>query len=216
MENKLEQPWTANMIYNVLSRDPYTSKLFEGVFPIDRLPRRVLRRPCLIVGNFDEHDQSGSHWYALVLSNDKDLTVYYFESYGVCPLTPELRSFLQRVGGGRVCLSRRRLQSESSAVCGVYATLFLLYYAKYKNVNKFFNMFPMNGKTRDNDKIVQYLFLERCYVLNLSSCNRVSEKNDNYVEMGRTLYSVSGGVIRMWRRQTCRPRGGVARRGRVC
>lgn len=138
---------------NILKHDMYCKQLFIGVYPIDQLPTTISRRPAVLIFNFDKATGPGTHWGALVLKDDSEMTILYFESFGKSPLPPELVSFLNR-NGRRICISRLALQENNSSVCGVYAALFIIMYAATRRIAPFFDLFSTNKTTLANDNTV--------------------------------------------------------------
>ena len=63
----------------VLRSDPYTSKLFQGVSPIDRLPK-VIMFPAALIANTQPSDQEGEHWVSFYLLSERERD--FFDSYG--------------------------------------------------------------------------------------------------------------------------------------
>ena len=100
-------------IETVLKLEPATRKIFRGVYPIDRLPRRT---PGAYVISLDKHDEPGSHWVAVV---DDGKRVEYFDSYG---LPPSITTFL----GYKAVYSTVPLQPLYSNACGFYCIYYII------------------------------------------------------------------------------------------
>ena len=100
--------------------DPWLKRVFQGVVPSDRLPRRPSRttRATYIV-NTDPTGEPGRHWLGLWTEDD---ICEVFESYGL-PLTsydaPELMEWLDH--WPHWIRSEQTLQALNSAACGHYA-----------------------------------------------------------------------------------------------
>ena len=69
-------------------------KSFLGVFPSDLLPRSV-PQSCTVIINADPHTEKGSHWLAIHF-RPKSSSTYYFDSYGIVPLVPDIQAFIRR------------------------------------------------------------------------------------------------------------------------
>ena len=97
---------------------------FLGVFPSDMLPRSVTQTGTVII-NTDPHTEKGSHWLAVHFF-PKSSSAYYFDSYGILPLVPDIEAFIRRN-----CTvwdyNKRQLQGLTSNICGKYCCLFALY-----------------------------------------------------------------------------------------
>ena len=97
---------------------------FLGVFPSDVLLRSVTQTGTVIF-NTDPHTEKGSHWLAVHFF-PKSASAYYFDSYGILPLVPDIEAFIRRN-----CTvwdyNKRQLQGLTSNTCGKYCCLFALY-----------------------------------------------------------------------------------------
>ena len=80
----------------VLRSDPYTSKLFRGVYPIDCIPRAIKFLAALIAST-QPSDQDGEHWVLLYLLSEREGD--FFDSYGHLPgsLDPKFRKWMTSV-----------------------------------------------------------------------------------------------------------------------
>ena len=65
---------------------------FLGVFPSDLLPQQPIARSGTLIVNTDPHTESGSHWLAIHLQS-KSHSSFYFDSYGLPPLSHPLNHF---------------------------------------------------------------------------------------------------------------------------
>jgi len=97
---------------------------FIDVFPSDLLPRSIART-CTLIVSADPHTDRCSHWLALHILF-KSSIAYYFVSYGIVPLVPEIQAFIRR---NRTTLdyNRRQLQGPTSNVRGKYCCLLALH-----------------------------------------------------------------------------------------
>lgn len=112
----------ASQIHRVLSKDPYASRYFVGVFPADQLPP-VEKETALIV-NTDSHDEEGSHWLAMYIQDEK--TLEFFDSFGFPSST--YKPFISEFAKQFPCVrwNSTTFQSPTSNVCGQYCLYFLL------------------------------------------------------------------------------------------
>ena len=126
-----------------------------GVFPADRLPRRIsTKRPLLLVCNTDPHNKPGEHWIAMYLS--KDGTGEYFDSLGET-VPPIFSDFLERHCTNYV-FNEEQLQSVPSRFCGHYCVFYCLYKMLDYNLNSIVNCF--SNDTMLNDNIVHRFVCE--------------------------------------------------------
>jgi len=86
-----------------------------GVFRPDMLPPTVTQSGTVII-NADPHTEKGSHWLAVHFL-PKLLKAYFFASYGIVPLVPDIAAFIRRNFTVRD-YNRRQLQSLTSNICG--------------------------------------------------------------------------------------------------
>jgi len=76
-------------IEHFLSKHSKTKSIFKGVFPLDRLPKTILKYPALIIANTDTSDQPGTHWI------DSRRSAEFFDSYSLYPQKKEFLKFLK-------------------------------------------------------------------------------------------------------------------------
>mgnify|MGYP003329774553 CR=1 FL=1 len=103
-----------------LERNRETRRLWIEVLPRDLLPRRVPKRPTVIIANTDTSAQPGKHWVAFYFT---DKCVWYFDSYGRPPMAPELKRMMTLRKQHRHF--KRRIQG-TGGVCGEYCLYFVL------------------------------------------------------------------------------------------
>jgi hypothetical protein len=118
---------------------------FLGIFPSDLLPR-IITKPGTIIVNCDPHTKDGSHWLAINFQS-KSRSEFYFDSYGLRPYIPSIRSLLKRT-----CpvwnFNAEYLQVISSNVYGPYCCLFTLYLDRGYSPKQFVSLF--DPRTADN------------------------------------------------------------------
>lgn len=94
---------------------------FVGVHPCDRLPQ--LKWGQAMIVNTDPHDQPGEHWVALYKSNLDCLE--YFDSFGLPPLIPNIRKYINLSSHSSFTYSTVQLQHNTSETCGNYCIVFV-------------------------------------------------------------------------------------------
>ena len=97
---------------------------FLGVFPSDMLPRSFTRSSTVII-NAVPLTEICSDWLAVHLQ-PKFSSAYFFDSYGIMPLVPDIAAFLRR-NSTAWDYNRRHLQGLTINICGKYSSLFALY-----------------------------------------------------------------------------------------
>jgi len=97
---------------------------FLGVFPTDMLPRFFTQSGTIII-NADLHTEKGSHWLAVHFL-PKSSSAYFFNSYCIVPLDPDIEAFIRR-NYTVSDYNRRQLHGVTSNICCKYCCLFALY-----------------------------------------------------------------------------------------
>ena len=125
-------------------------KSFIGCYASDQLENISINHfPCTLIVNTDECGMKGSHWISLRISKRK---VELFDSLGLIyenklPLT--ILSFIQRFAISRSFKFNKRLQPDSSVLCGFYCIffIFLRQFCSFRSIQLWFHdTFIMNDK----------------------------------------------------------------------
>ena len=135
-------------IEEALKRDPYTSKIYGGVFASNELPDQVAYPSCYVL-NTKPRTHEGEHWLA-VYYDDKGHGSF-FDSYGMPPSAHRFESFMDRTSQ-TWSFNNIRVQGHSS-FCGYYCLLYLFERARGSSRN-FFAYF--NKNYIQNDKKVEF------------------------------------------------------------
>lgn len=150
-----------------------------GVFPSDKIPIKWIR-PSAFVINTDAHNRPGTHWVAIYLA--KNGNVSYFNSLGKSQIITNLEKLIRKN-----CKIYRhntiQLQSKYSSVCGQYCIMFLNFMSKGMCMDTFINTF-FTSKLHENDTLVER------YVTSLSKQKIKSadfEKFNNTMSGGRCI-----------------------------
>ena len=89
--------------------------------------------------NFQNSNQSGSHWIALKRVNS---VIYVFDSFGIGYVPVSVFGVFKNV---KIITNIYRIQDISSNLCGLFCVLFILYDIKSKNdFIKFLTSFDCN------------------------------------------------------------------------
>lgn len=96
-------------------------KDFIGVYPCDRLPR--LKWGQAMIVNTDPHNRPGQHWVAL--HKTKLGCLEYFDSFGLPPLVPQIRKYINLSSHNSFTYSSVQLQHETGQTCGNYCIVFV-------------------------------------------------------------------------------------------
>ena len=94
-----------NQIKYALEQDPFTRKMFFGVFPSDKLPRTLEKYPCGFVANTDPSGKPGTHWVSFYFPSEEEGEL--FDSYGHPPsfYRDSFGDFLNNCEKGEISLS---------------------------------------------------------------------------------------------------------------
>ena len=116
-------------------------KSFLGCFASDQLESLSLSFfPCTFIVNTDKNGMSGTHWICIRISKRK---VEMFDSLGLVydnKLPIEILTFLQRFAVSRDIKLNKRLQPDSSVLCGFYCIffIFLRQFCSFGQIQKYF------------------------------------------------------------------------------
>jgi hypothetical protein len=131
-------------IEHICRSDPFISKQFLGVFPIDQLPTPNF--PSCFIANTSPSNAPGEHWVAVAFDHSGRAT--YFCSFGQYPK----RAFRKYFAPFQWVRSNRRVQNYNSTCCGHYCISWLLFFSKGVSLVDFMSMFT----SHDNDKLVVF------------------------------------------------------------
>lgn len=143
-------------ITSCLKRNKYTQKIFRGVFPIDYLPLKDIKRPGLIIVNTAISTHPGKHWVAIYLPKS-NRPIEFFDSYGRLLQNRYFdRFFTKFVRNNKILFNNRILQSSWTAVCGYYCCVYAVFRGRGISMNKFISIF--SEETPENDRKIVELF----------------------------------------------------------
>ena len=123
---------------------------FLGIFPSDLLPQSVSQSGTVII-NADPHTEKDSHCLA-VHFRPKSASAYYFDSYGIVPLVPDIQASIRR-NSTVSNYNKRQLQGLTSNVCGKYCCLFALYTDLGYTPQQFVGLFDAEGADGQTDRL---------------------------------------------------------------
>lgn len=138
----------------LMKKDKHVAPLFEGVYAADTLPRRLHKRPALIICNTDPITLPGQHWVAFHVSRNGHGE--YWDSYGGKPFVKQHRTFLDRVCKNWT-YNTTSLQAIDSDVCGEYCVLYLVHRAHGFSLRPFVKKYFSTNPAK-NDQVARTLF----------------------------------------------------------
>ena len=138
----------------LMRKDKHVAPFFEGVFAADTLPVRLQKRPALLIANTDPITKPGQHWVAFYIGKNGEGE--YWDSYGMPPLVPNHKRFLNRLCK-KWTYNHTSLQSLDSEVCGEYCALYLIHRAHGISLHQFLKK-RFTTDPEKNDQVVRQLF----------------------------------------------------------
>ena len=106
---------------------------FNGVYSRDNLPK--IKDGAYII-NLDEYSDIGTHWVALYVHNNNDVT--YFDSFGVKHIPKEIKEFIDNKN---IKTNIFRIQAYDSIMCGYFCIGFIDFMLAGKTLTEFKNPF---------------------------------------------------------------------------
>lgn len=181
-----------------LRQNPYTRKIFIGVFPSNRIPKKPINirtdnDKIGFIANVSDDTHPGSHWISFVITKT---TIEYFDSGGKSYTKNKYFKTFVKINSikKKIIFNKLKIQSEFSDSCGQYSALFLL--ARAKNIDPllFFNFF----KTKDlieNDFLAYSMFKRyfKCKTENYD--NQVSIPYVKYRQSCKSKYECNNKII---------------------
>jgi hypothetical protein len=146
---------TSRQLVNLVKKNGTreTLKAFIGVYPIDKLPKRLPHVPALLIINSDSNNLPGTHWKAVYISAERKGEV--FDSL-TTPVSIHLARWLNTFTNARWKRTPRIIQHPLSAICGVYVLYFILNRLKVKSAKSIMKQF--GSSTFANDKAMLDFF----------------------------------------------------------
>ena len=120
-------------ISRVLKENVHTKHRFLGVFSCDTIPKHPIKDTCF-VSNTDPQHLPGQHWVAFYVASTGE--VYYFDSFGLPPLSAEFLAFVERSAPFKWQRNRVQLQDTSADTCGPHCVHFLIEACRTRNPKK--------------------------------------------------------------------------------
>ena len=135
-------------IYSRLSHNPITKKKFEDVYAADEvLIRRSNDKTKFLVTNLDPSWKEGSHWVAMMISNERPCE--YFDSYGKPPPYSAFETALK----DDYIYNKIQLQNEFTTCCGQWTMLYIWARCKEIPLERFVKKFSATDRLL-NDHLV--------------------------------------------------------------
>lgn len=133
----------------------YFNRDFLGVYPCDVLPNTKKLRISVIF-NLSKHDESGSHFIALIKSKTK---IIYFDSFGMECKNDYVKRFLKNFNL-KIEYNDVKIQDKQSSLCGYFCFYFLyICFFKNKPLSYFIKKFDSTKKCLliNDKKVLSYI-----------------------------------------------------------
>lgn len=130
--------------------------IFKGVFPCDSMPNSF-RLPATFVINLSQHDEPGTHWVALYISETGN--AFYFDSFGLKPSNFHINAFI-KVHAKSVRYNNKQLQHITSNKCGRFCCVFVVSVLKNCSIDSFIARFGLNLYVNDITVENMYSYLK--------------------------------------------------------
>lgn len=112
---------TTQQLDKVFKSNKWTRKLYNGIFPVDLLPRfRPSKTPCFIIVNLDPSHKPGSHWILIFFphkTSENRGQTFLFDSLGA---NAEGQNLLSSFFKTTYRFNRLQLQHQASKSCGYF------------------------------------------------------------------------------------------------
>lgn len=115
---------------------------FLGVFSIDKLPIKLVPRPCKLIVNLDPSYMPRSHWTALFFP--KNGPGFYFDPSGHHP-PDKIETFIERNSPDGYLINESKVQQYWSNKCGLFCIQFL------KNCPEYVRFFRKFKSCKNNE-----------------------------------------------------------------
>ena len=120
---------------------------FNDVFSRDNLHKKIKDGAYVI--DFDEYEDTGTHWIALFCKKNE---IVYFDSFGVEHIPEEIKEF---IGNRKIKANIFRVQANNSIMRGYFCIGFIDFMLPNKKLADFTNMFSSYDFDK-NDQILSY------------------------------------------------------------
>ena len=130
---------------------------FNGVYSRNNLPKTIKKGAYVI--NFDEYENTVTHWVALFVKTNEAI---YFDSFGIEHIPIENNKFINNDTTKSSSLERIesnifRIQAYDSIMCGYFCIEYINYMLKGKKLLDYTNLFSPND-FKNNDRVIKRIF----------------------------------------------------------
>ena len=122
---------------------------FNGVSSRNNLPKTIKKGAYVI--NFDEYENTGTHWVTLFIKSNEAID---FDSFGKEHIPNEINKF---IGNKNIISNIVRIRAYDSIMCGYFCIEFINYMLKGKTLLDYTNLFSPND-FKKNDRVIKGIF----------------------------------------------------------
>ena len=141
-------------LLQVMKSDAFTSKYNCYVLPLDHFLQRSFTKSSLVVFNYDNSNESGSHWVAVFIGNNQN--VEYFDSYAYPPLNHSLAQKMKILSHDKEIVYNKTCFQGNSSACGQYCLVYFLLRTRGCIMSDIKRILLMCKSTIERDNIVNY------------------------------------------------------------
>ena len=164
-------------IYEVLRNRVGRNILFRGVLASDQvksfeIPNMRDKDIAFIANILRLGDKRMGHWVVFLITKSPTKEIYFFDSYGLSPVfySNDFAEFLKCNKEFELYAIKRKLQSDTSLVCGLYASWYIYHCSRY-SLSRVMHILKKNFPTdngKHNDKAVFNFYIKK---LNRKKCS---------------------------------------------
>ena len=157
-------------IHYVLKGKVGNKILFRGVLAADQvrslqIPNDRERDIAFVANILRLGDKRMGHWVVFLILKSPMKKIYFFDSYGMQPTfySSDFDDFLKRNREYQLYILDRKLQSDESLVCGLYASWFIYHCSRY-TLSKVIQILKKSfavGKEEENDEAKFNFYLRK-------------------------------------------------------
>lgn len=150
----------SRQIIKCLKENKDIKKKFLGVFPCDKIPKRIPKKDSkFLIINTDVSTGSGIHWLVFHIDPKIKQVEVFDPASTTYTSNSDLTNYIGKLEkeGFYIWYCNQVLQSSSSNLCAVYCLMYIHHRVKGHSFFKFLQKFKTQ-KLEDNDRIVLKLF----------------------------------------------------------
>ena len=141
-------------LQSLLLSDVKTKRIFGGIFPRDKLPKTIFKKPIIYIVNTDHSLGTGLHWVCIYVGVNH--VIEYWDSFGFDIRHKEIYDFVH-FNSIRYVYNNLVLQPLFSETCGYYCVFFAKYKSRGVSMRRILRHFRVE-RPHYNDFVVKRLY----------------------------------------------------------